>query len=165
MIVLSAAILLFGIFPGLPLRAIANIQQSLGLQQLEMNLSSVPAEVGELNMLVILAALAVALAIPFVIFVLCRRSKKVPQSDTYAAGSYAVTDKYHYSAKFYERAYAVVERYLRDRVDDFYYWVVDKAEGFFEEARKIYTGNVSTYVAYIVLLLALMIVLKFGGHF
>ncbi len=157
MILLAFAILLFGIFPGIPLKAIAAIQSSLGLEPLEAGLFAMPPAVGELNMINILAAVAGGCVVAYILFALCRRSRSVPQSDSYAAGSYVPADKYQYSANFYERVYQVIEPYVRDRVDAFYYWLVEKSEGFFECVRRVYTGNLNTYALYIVLFLALLI--------
>ena len=165
MIALSVAVLLFGVLPGLPLKAIGGIQRSLGLEPLRVGLFGVPREVGELNMLIAFGVFAAACGIAVGIFRLCRRSRRVPESDTYAAGSYASADNYQYSARFYERAYEVIEPYVRDRVDAFYYWLVEKAEGVFEGVRKVYTGNVNTYAAYIVIFLALLMILRLWGPF
>ena len=162
MVALSLAVLLFGVLPGIPLKAIAGVQGSLGLEALEAGVFSVPEEVGELNTITILAAVAGGCLIPYVLFRLCRRSRSLPQTDTYGAGSYAPADRYQYSARFYERAYEVIEPYVRDRVDAFYYWLVEKSEGVFEAVRHIYTGNVNTYALYILLFLAAIIVAGLG---
>ena len=84
------------------------------------------------------------------------------QSDTYGAGSYAPADRYQYSAGFYQRASGVIEPYVRDRVDAFYHWLVEKSEGAFELVRKIYTGNVNTYALYILLFLGLILLAGLG---
>ena len=160
MIVLSFAILLFGILPGIPLKAIGGIQSSLGLEPLQASLFAMPPEVGELNTINILAAVAAGCAVAYLIFRLCRKSRRVPQSDTYAAGSYVPVDKYQYSANFYERVYQVIEPYVRDRVDALYSWVVEKSEGLFDNVRKVYTGNLNTYALYIILFLCVLGVLK-----
>jgi len=160
MILLAFAILLFGILPGIPLKAIAAIQSSLGLEPLKAGLFAMPAAVGELNMINILAAVAGSCLVAYVLFRVCRRSRRVPQSDSYAAGSYVPVDRYQYSARFYERVYQVIGPYVRDRVDAFYYWLVEKSEGFFDGVRKLYTGSVNTYALYIILFLALMVVAK-----
>jgi len=162
MIVLSFAILLFGIFPGIPLKAVAAAQASLGLEPVRVGLFSVPKAVGELNLINILAAVVGGCLAAYALLRLCRRSRTVPQSDSYAAGAYVPTDKYQYSAAFYQRAYEAIEPYVRDRVDAFYYWLVEKCEGFFDGLRKLYTGNVNTYALYIILFLALILVAELG---
>jgi len=161
-LLLTAAILVFGIFPGIPLGAIGAIQRSLGLEALRVGAFSVPPEVGELNTITILAAVAGGCLVPYILFRLCRRSRTVAQADTYGAGAYAPADRYQYSARFYDRAYAVIEPYVRDRVDAFYYWLVEKSEGVFEAARHLYGGNVNTYALYIMLFLALILAVGFG---
>ena len=165
MILLALAVVLFGVLPGIAVRAIGSIQSSLGLEALDSGLWALPPAVGELNTINILSGVVASLAIVYVLFALAARARRVDQFDSYGAGSYVPTDRYHYSVNFYQRAHELIGPYVRDRVDDFYRWFVGKAEGFFEEARKIYTGNVNTYVAYIVILLALLIILKIGGPF
>jgi NADH-quinone oxidoreductase subunit M len=161
-VVLGFAILLFGILPGIPLKAIAAIQASLGLEPVRVGWFSFPKEVGELNMMSILAAVVGACLVPYIILRLCRRCRTVKQWDSYAAGSYVPVDKYQYSAQFYERVYETIEPFVRDRVDAFYYWLVEKSEGLFDWTRKIYTGHVNTYVFYIILSLAIVLVAQWG---
>jgi NADH:ubiquinone oxidoreductase subunit 5 (subunit L)/multisubunit Na+/H+ antiporter MnhA subunit len=161
-LVLGFAILLFGVVPGIPLKAIAAIQTSLGLEPIRVGWFSVPPEVGELNMLAILAAVVGACLVPYIVLRLCRRGREVAQSDSYAAGAYVPPDKYQYSAQFYQRFDDRIEPYVRDRVDAFYYWLVAKSEGFFDRTRKVYTGHVNTYVFYIVLFLAIVLVAQWG---
>ena len=156
-LVLSAAILVFGIFPGLPLGAISAIQRSFGLEALRIGLFSAPEEVGELNTVTILAGLAVALASVYAVFAAFQQARRVDQTDSYGAGSYVPADRYQYSARFYDRAYDLIEPYVRDRVDAFYYWFVEKSEGIFQVVRQLYTGNVNTYALYILLFLAVAI--------
>jgi len=165
MICLAAAVILFGVLPGIPVRAVAAAQTSLGLEPLRSGLWALPPAVGELNTINILAGVLVSLGVVYAIFAAAAKGRRVDQSDTYGAGSYVPPDRYHYSANFYQRAYEVLGPYVRDRVDDLYHWFVEKAEGFFEGVRKVYTGNVNTYAAYIVIFLALLIILRLGGPF
>ena len=165
MILLAAAVILFGVLPGIPVRAISSVQASLGLEALDSGLWALPPAVGELNTINILSGLVACLAIVYVVFALATKARRVGQFDSYGAGSYVPADRYQYGAKFYQRAHELIGPYLRDRADDLYRWFVGKAEGFFEEVRKIYTGNVNTYAAYIVFFLALLIILKMGGQF
>ena len=164
MILLAVAVILFGVLPGIPVRAISSVQASLGLEAMESGLWALPPAVGELNTINILAGVVASLATVYVVFALATKARGVDQFDSYGAGSYVPADRYQYSANFYQRADEFIGPYVRDRVDDFYRWFVGKAEGFFEEARKVYTGNVNTYVAYIVLFLAMLILLKIGGQ-
>jgi len=164
MIILALAVILFGVLPGIAVRMISPVQASLGLEVLESGLWALPPAVGELNTINILAGVAISFAAVYMLFALAKRSRHADQSDSYGAGSYVPPDKYQYSVNFYQRVHEFIGPYVRDRVDNFYAWLVGKAESFFEEARKIYTGNVNTYVAYIVFFLALLIILKMGGR-
>ena len=165
MILLAAAVMIFGILPGIPLRAISSVQASLGLEAMETGLWALPAAVGELNTVNILSGVLLSVAIVYVIFAQAKKARRADQFDSYGAGLYVPKDRYQYSVNFYQRAYELIRPYVRDRVDDLYRWFVAKAEGFFEAAPEIYTGNVNTYVAYIWLFLALLILLKMGGQF
>jgi len=164
-IVLSVVILLFGILPGLPLTAISAMLDSFGIHPFEVTLFGVPPTLGNLNTITILAAILATMAIGYALFAWAKKARQTNQLDSYGAGSYVPVDRYQYSVRFYERAYEVIGPYVRDRVDDFYRWLVDKAEGFFDAARRIYTGNVNTYTAYIVFFLAVLVILKMWGKF
>jgi len=165
MILLALAVVVLGVLPGIAVRPISAAQASLGLEALDSGLWSLPPAVGELNTINILSGLVASLAIAYVVFALAAKARRADQFDSYAAGSYVPTDRYQYSVNFYQRAHELLGPYVRDRADEFYHWFVSKAEGFFEAARKLYTGNVNTYVAYIVLFLALLIILKSGVRF
>jgi len=164
MAVLALAVVLFGVLPGIPVKAIASVQSSLGLEALESGLWALPPAVGELNTINILACVAASLAVVYVVSAASKRARRVDQTDSYGAGSYVPADRYQYGAGFYQRAQEVIGPYVRDRVDELYRWFVEKAEGFFEAVRRIYTGNVNTYAAYILLLLALLVLLGLGGR-
>jgi NADH-quinone oxidoreductase subunit M len=87
MIILTLAIIVFGIFPGIPLKAISGIEKSFGIEPLVTVLFGMPKEIGELNLINILAAVLVAGALVYLIFSLSAKSRRVDQYDSYAAGS------------------------------------------------------------------------------
>jgi len=162
MILLTIAVILFGILPGIPLKVISLIEKSFGIQPLSTTIFGVPKEIGELNMINILAAVLVAGVFIYLIFSLSAKSRKVDQYDSYAAGSFVPKDRYQYSVRFYDQTYRIIQPYLRDVVDDFYYWLVKKSKSFFQIVRQVYTGNVNTYAMYILLFLAFLIFVKLG---
>ena len=163
MIVLSGLVLLFGIFPGIPLRAISAIQAHLGMTSLQTTLFGMPKAIGELNMINIFAAVLVAGLTVYGVFSLARRSKRVSQYDNYAAGARVPVGQYQHSVKFYDQADRLIRPYLRDRIDDFYSWIAAASTDFFEQLRKIYTGNVNTYATWIVLFVAVLIFMGLLG--
>jgi len=162
MLLLTVAIVLFGILPGIPLKVISGIEKSFGMGPLSTTIFGMPKEIGELNMINILAAVVVAGAFIYFIFSLSAKSRKVDQYDSYAAGSFVPKDKYQYSVRFYDQTYRIIEPYLRDVVDDFYSWLVGKSKSLFQIVRKVYTGNINTYALYILLFLAFLIFVKLG---
>ena len=163
MIVLASLIVLFGVLPGIPLKAISAIQAHLGMGTLETRLFGMPKALGELNTLNIFFAVLAAGLIGYAVFSLARRSRRVSQYDNYAAGARVPIGQYQHSVKFYDQADRMIRPYLRDRVDDFYTWVADRSTAFFEQLRKIYTGNVNTYATWIVLFVAVLIFMGLLG--
>ena len=163
MIVLTILIVLFGVLPGIPLKAISAIQAHLGMTPLETSLFGMPKALGELNTLNIFFAVLVAGLAVYAVFSLARRSKRVSQYDNYAAGARVPVGQYQHSVKFYDQADRLIRPYLRDRIDDFYGWVAAQSTAFFEQVRKIYTGNVNTYATWIVLFVAVLIFMGLLG--
>lgn len=163
MIVLTILIVLFGVLPGIPLKAISAIQAHLGMTPLETSLFGMPKALGELNTLNIFFAVLVAGLAVYAVFSLARRSKRVSQYDNYAAGARVPVGQYQHSVKFYDQADRLIRPYLRDRIDDFYSWIAAMSTDFFEQLRKIYTGNVNTYATWIVLFVAVLIFMGLLG--
>jgi NADH-quinone oxidoreductase subunit M len=162
MILLTIAIILFGILPGIPLKVISMIEKSFGIEPLSTAMFGMPQEIGELNTINILAAVLVAGGVVYLLFSLSAKSRKVNQEDSYAAGSFVPKEKYQYSVRFYDQVYRIIRPYLHDVVDDFYYWLARKSKNFFQVVRRIYTGNINTYALYIILFLAFLICVKLG---
>jgi len=157
MIMLSFAILLFGIFPGIPLKVINNIVTSFGLETLNVTLWGIASDTGALNIINIFAAILIASTIVWLIFRAGPKTVPVAQDDNYAAGASVPDEKYHYTVNFYNPLYRMITPYLRDFADEFYMkltgWTRDLCNG----VRRLYTGDVGNYVMYIVLFAALLI--------
>jgi len=119
--------------------------------------------VGELNMINIFAAVLAAGLAVYGVFTLAHRSRRVTQYDNYAAGAPVPVGQYQHSVRFYDQADRIIRPYLRDRVDDFYGWIATQSTAFFEQARKIYTGNINTYALWIVILLGVFVTMNLLG--
>ena len=156
-IVLSLAILLFGILPGIPLKVINAIGTSLGFESLNITLWGITSESGTLNTINIFSALLVAAVLSWLLFRLGAKSVSVSQEDNYAAGAHTPADKYHYTAEFYNPLHRMIKPFLRDVIDEFYYWIASLARTFAGGVRRIYSGDVGYYVMYIILFLSLLI--------
>jgi len=150
-------IFVFGILPGIPLRVIQGVQREMGFEPLELTLWGVASDTGALNMLNICLALGIAFAVVFLVMRLGPKGRKVSQDDSYAAGSYVPADRYQHSVEFYNPLYRMISPYLKDRADQFCYWIADRIGGLSDSTRRIYTGYAGTYVLYIVAFLAFLI--------
>jgi NADH-quinone oxidoreductase subunit M len=159
-VVLSFAILFFGILPGIPLKVINSVGTSFGFESLNVSLWGVASETGTLNTINIFSAILVAGVIVWIVFRLGAESVSVAQDDSYAAGAYTPVDKYHYTAEFYDPLYRMIKPFLRDIIDEFYYWVASSVQRFAGSVRSIYSGDVGYYVMYIILFLALLIFIQ-----
>jgi len=157
MIVLSLAILVFGIFPGIPLKVINAIVTSFGFESLNITLWGLTSETGTLNTINIFSAVLAAGVIVWLLFRLGAKSVSVPQEDSYAAGTHTPVDKYHYTAEFYNPLYRMIKPFLRDVIDEFYYWIASSVRSLAGSVRRIYSGDVGYYVMYIILFLTVLI--------
>jgi len=157
MVVLSVAILLFGILPGIPLKVINAIGISFGFESLSVGLWGITSETGALNTVNIFAAVLVAAALVWLVFRSTAKSVPVAQEDSYAAGAHTPPDKYHYTVEFYNPLHRMIKPFLRDVIDEFYYWIASSVRSCAGILRRIYTGDVGNYVMYIILFLSLLI--------
>jgi hypothetical protein len=157
MIVLSFAILLFGILPGIPLKVINAIGISLGFESLNVTLWGITSETGTLNTINIFSAVVLAALVILVLFRLSAKSILVAQDDSYAAGAYTPADKYHYTVEFYNPLYRMIKPFLRDVIDELYYWIASSVQRLSDSVRRMYSGDVGYYVMYIILFLSLLI--------
>jgi hypothetical protein len=99
----------------------------------------------------------IAAVLLWLLFRLSAKSVSVPQEDSYAAGAYIPADKYHYTVEFYNPLYRMIKPFLRDIIDEFYYWVADSVQRLCDRVRRVYVGDVGYYVTYIILFLAALI--------
>jgi len=157
MIVLSLAILVFGILPGIPLKVINAIGISFGFESLNVTLWGIASETGTLNTINIFSAVVVAALLIWVLFRLSAKSVPVAQDDSYAAGAHTPVDKYNYTAEFYNPLYRMIKPFLRDVIDEFYYWIGSSMQTLSDRVRRVYAGDVGYYVMYIILFLAFLI--------
>jgi len=159
-VVLASVIIFFGVFPGLILRLLGSIGESVGFGPLEATLGGFGPEVGPLNTISILFACVVAMLLLVLILRAGARSRVVSQRDSYAAGAFVPEDSYHHSVRFYDPFERMVAGYLKDRIDQFYYGVAAQAQRVFDILRRIYTGDAGSYAIYIVSFLGFLILCK-----
>ncbi|MCK4644338.1 hypothetical protein KAU32_11975 [bacterium] len=162
-IILSLTVILSGIFPGIILKLINNIAFSFGLESLNVNMWGVVSETGTLNIRNIFFGILAAIALVSIIFYSAKRSWKVSQDDNYAAGAFVPVEKYNYTVEFYAPLYKMIRKYLKDVIDIFYCWIAGLVDALCNGIRKIYTGDIGTYVGYILFFLAFLIIIYLRG--
>jgi formate hydrogenlyase subunit 3/multisubunit Na+/H+ antiporter MnhD subunit len=160
MIVLSSAILLFGVLPGLPLRVINRIIVSFGSESLNVSLWGIASETGALNTINIFAAVLVGCVLVWLVFRAGARAVAVNQDDSYAAGAAVPVDRYHYTVSYYAPLFRMIGPFLRDFCDTFYMRFAASVGNCCNALRRIYTGYVGDYAMYIVLFLAALILVQ-----
>ncbi|OPL19305.1 MAG: hypothetical protein AVO35_11200 [Candidatus Aegiribacteria sp. MLS_C] len=156
-LVLSFAILLFGILPGLPLKVIDGIVVSFGLPSLDVSLWGIASEAGTLNTVNLFAALAVGVLVVLAFVRILGRSERVGQDSNYSAGCGVPRDRYNYTARYYDPLFRMISPYLKDFFSTLYDGLARGIGSLCEAVRMIYTGYVSSYVMYILLFISAMI--------
>ncbi len=159
-LIYSAVIVLFGILPGLPLRVVDGIVRSFGMASLEPTIWGFASETGALNTVNICAAAAGAFILMWLVFRACRKPVRVSQEDSYAAGAAIPEGKYQYTVEFYNPLNKILKPYLKDVIDEFYYRIADQTAALCDVLRRIYTGDVGDYAAYIVLFAAALVFVR-----
>lgn len=160
MVILSIAVFLFGILPGIPLKMIDTIGTSFGFESMNVTIWGIASETGALNTINIFAAVLVVGVIVWLIFRVSSKAIPVPQEDTYAAGAAIPKDKYHYTVEFYRPLASMIAPFVKDFVDQFYLKLAGWIQNLCRNVRRIYTGYVGNYVMYIVLFLAILIFIQ-----
>ena len=163
-ILLSLAIILFGVLPGIPLRVIGWMQQTMGLEVTKINIWGIVTETGTLNTVNIFFAIILTVFGIYILYRIGFRSKRVAQEDTYAAGHPVPRDKYAYTSEFYAPLFQKIKPIFREWVSIFFENVVKFGRTLSDTIRKIYVGDLGTYVLYIVLFLAFLLILRMGWN-
>ncbi|MBS3812783.1 hypothetical protein KGY64_03060 [Candidatus Bipolaricaulota bacterium] len=162
MVILAVAIIFFGIFPGFVLGEVSHVTTTLGFPPLDVELWGLSSDTGMVNTLNLLAAFVIVAAVVWFVFKSGAESPKVAQDDSYTAGAPVPEGKFTYTADFYGPLERVISPYLKDRIDIFYGGLIDFTEFLSDTVRRMYTGYVGTYVAYILALLAVVLLVQLG---
>jgi formate hydrogenlyase subunit 3/multisubunit Na+/H+ antiporter MnhD subunit len=157
-IVFSTAIILFGVLPGIPLNIVEKMMVAMGFESFGVRIWGIASVTGRLNTLnVFFAGLLVVLGV-YVLYRMGFKSKRVLQEDTYAAGHYIPKDKYAYTAEFYAPLFDIIKPIFREWVNIFVEKLTLFGDNLSDRIRRIYVGDLGTYVLYIVLFLAFLLV-------
>jgi len=166
--ILSILAVLFGVFPGIPMKVISKAEAFFGITPVKYNLYGFPqgSAMGALKVINISSVLVTALIVVLVLFYTLPKSKKLSQYDTYAAGQIVTPEtKYNYSYGFYMSFGRVVNPVFKWSADKIYNAWARALKVFGDYMRRVYTGNLETYGSYIVVLLTIVaFVILIGGR-
>jgi hypothetical protein len=113
---------------------------------------------GNLNTLNIFFSVLIVILGVYILYRIGFKSRRVLQDDTYAAGHYIPKDKYAYTAEFYAPLFDIIKPIFREWVNIFIEKLIGFGNNLSDRIRKIYAGDLGTYVLYIVLFLAFLLV-------
>ena len=165
-IFMMAVVWLTGAFPGIVLSVVADIQKSLGLEAIAYSAHGVAAEMGQLNMLVINIVFMGGLFVSWLIYLAGGKRKHIGQYDNYAAGHFL--DKsvpYNYNYNFYAGMDHIFEGAIhKPPVKRAEQALAAFVSGMSEYVRRIFTGNITTYAAYVVAAVVVILLVLGGGR-
>ncbi len=166
MIALTSITVLFAIVPGVPLGAIASAESYMGIQPIQVDslfYFRIGNSFGAYNALVVMTILLFAMLVAMIMFAFAgSKSKKVDQHDTYLSGEIYEHHSdlgLHYAANFYRPIERMFEPYLRLRLERTYDAFGRGYELLSEGIRRVYSGDVQTYVYYVIGFLGMLIIL------
>ncbi len=161
--ILMGVVFLTGVFPGIILRWISQIQTSLGLEAISYTLGGVSAVDGQLNMIVISMVFMLTFIVAALVFFMGGKRRIVSQYDNYAAGHFLNKDvSYNFNYNFYsafdhifkKAVYKAPVKSLETNIGLFV-----KIMG--EYIRRFFSGQINTYAAYsVAVVLIILFVLK-----
>lgn len=165
-LVLMLLTFILGVFPGLALKPISLAQKMLGFEPISFTLTGFPpgTALSSANYLVIAATFIVGFLIAFALFYFLPKARRVSQLDNYAAGHILTKDvKYNYSFNFYSFTERAVQPLKKLSAEEFYESVSRFLKLIGNFARRVYTGDLETYVSYALVFIVLAFVLLFFG--
>ncbi|MFU2158135.1 proton-conducting transporter membrane subunit [Caldisericum sp. AR60] len=167
MLVLSLLALLFGVLPGIPMYFVSKAEAFLGFDPIKYTLTGFPEQPGlhALNVPIISAALMGGFVVAALIFYLLPKTRSVHQLDNYYAGEILTEDvKYNYSFGFYSFFDDIIKPFNEWSIDRIYENFVGFVKTVGDYIRRIYTGNLETYVSLgIIILTIFSLIYIIGG--
>jgi NADH-quinone oxidoreductase subunit M len=167
MIVLALLALLFGVLPGIPMYFVSKAEAFLGFDPIKYNLTGFPEQPGlhAGNVPVISITFVAGLVVAGLLFYLLPRARKVHQLDNYYAGEVLTKDvKYNYSFGFYSFFEDIIAPFNKWSVESIYESFVGFIKTAGDYLRRVYTGNLETYVSFgVILLVIFSLIYILGG--
>ena len=148
--ILTIATLLLGVFPGIAMSLVAKIQTSFGIAAVPYSLNGIKTSAGQLNMLVVALVFFAGMTAAYIVYLSGHKRKHVSQYNNYAAGHFL--DKnvpYNFNYNFYAGFEHIMEPYRKKIIARTENSLVSLAKATGDYLRRLYTGNISTYVIYV----------------
>jgi NADH-quinone oxidoreductase subunit M len=102
LIVMSFLTIFFGIFPGVMLKYIGKIQETLGIDGIRLDGTKIFASTGMWDSLVVTLVFGLGFVVAAILFFMSQKAKKVDQMDTYTSAEFIHDpDMYHYGKNYY----------------------------------------------------------------
>ena len=158
--ILMLATFALGVFPGIALKSITKVEEFLGLKPVDFTLTGFPAgtALSSANYLIITLAFLIGFALAFLFFITLPKARRVSEHDNYAAGQVVTKDlKYNYSFGFYDFVERVVKPIKKFSADKIFENFTNFLKLIGDFMRRIYTGDLETYVSYLVVFLTILI--------
>jgi len=161
MLILSAFVLIVGIFPGLVLDPISQAMQYLGNYSFKYETSVLFNEWGnQVNMQTVINVIGAVFLIAglFVTFKGLKKTRYVTTKDIHTSGEIPEeNENLTYAVDFYKPFERAIAPVLKASIDKVYTVIANNLEQAFDFLRYVYTGNGQTYAMYVVLFLSLLI--------
>ena len=152
MYILMAIVWILGVFPGLAMKEIAEIQKYLNLDVVGYTMNGFTISEGHLNMLIINNIMSIGIIIATIIFFLGGKRILVNQYNNYAAGNFLNKDvPYNYNYNFYPAMKRLIEPLDKDFIQRAENSTINTINNFSELIRRIFSGQLNHYALYIIL--------------
>ncbi len=157
-VLLLIPLIAFGVFPGIVLDKIHTFAAPLFGDSKFYSLTTLKTEIGFASMPVAGITLAILFGISFIIYLMSGKSYKAKQEDNYTAGEWVDSDfESHYAQDFYgflKKAFGPVIKWKEiDIPKELGKFIEYLSEGL----RRFYTGDIRTYILYILTTLVILL--------
>ncbi len=167
MLIMSAFVLVVGVFPGLLLRPIAAAMSGLGLEVAQWENSVLFSVWGEkVNMLSVINSVGIIfiLGAIFITWKNYRETRWVGTKDIHTAGEVPTeNENLTFAVNFYQPFERALGAVLKPSVNKLFNLIGINLEEAFDYLRYVYTGNGQTYALYVIIFMVILIL--FSGAF
>ena len=163
MMFLAGLTLVFGTYPGLLFKPIANAMEFVGMHDVTWNmtvLSNVWGDTVSLN-LVSIAIFVIFISAALFLFKGMRGTRYVTTKDISTSGEIPTeNENLTYQLDFFKPFERAVDPLYKRTMDKIYNAIGESLEAVFDFTRSIYTGNGQTYAIYVIVFVVILLIFK-----